>query len=62
VPGNAWYFPRVRFKMAKYEEHPSQKPVALLERVIKASSNINDIVLDPFGGTFTTSFVSKKIK
>jgi site-specific DNA-methyltransferase (adenine-specific) len=61
VPGNAWYFPRVRFKMKEYEEHPSQKPMALLERIIRASSNIDDIVLDLFGGTFMTSFVAKQL-
>lgn len=58
VPGNVWEFPRVRYKMGEYENHPSQKPTALLERIIKASSNEGDIVLDPFGGTFTTSAVA----
>lgn len=61
VPGNAWYFPRVRYRMDEYEEHPTQKPEALLERIIKASSNEGDIVLDPFSGTFTTSAVSKRL-
>ncbi|MDR0721664.1 MAG: adenine-specific DNA-methyltransferase [Treponema sp.] len=61
VPGNVWEFPRVRYRMEEYEKHPSQKPMALLERIIKASSNNGDIVLDPFSGTFTTSFVCKKL-
>lgn len=61
VPGNAWYFPRVRYRMDEYEEHPSQKPEALLERVIKASSNPGDLILDPFGGTFSTSAVAQKL-
>ena len=61
VPGNVWNFPRVRYRMDEYENHPTQKPIALLERIIKASSNIDDIVLDPFSGTFTTSFVAKKL-
>lgn len=59
VPGNVWQFSRVRYRMKEYEEHPTQKPIALLERIITASSNHNDIVLDPFSGTFTTSYVSK---
>lgn len=59
VPGNVWNFSRVRYRMDEYENHPSQKPTALLERIIKASSNENDIVLDPFSGTFTTSYVAK---
>lgn len=61
IPGNTWYFPRVRYRMAEYEEHPSQKPEALLERIIKASSNEGDLVLDPFGGTFTTCAVAQKL-
>lgn len=61
IPGNAWYFPRVRYRMDEYEEHPSQKPEALLERVIKASSNPRDLILDPFGGTFSTSAVAQKL-
>jgi len=28
VPGNAWYFPRVRYRMSEYEQHPTQKPEA----------------------------------
>ncbi|MBN2581114.1 MAG: adenine-specific DNA-methyltransferase [Pirellulales bacterium] len=61
VPGNVWYFPRVRYRMAEYENHPSQKPEALLERIVKASSNPGDIVLDPFSGTFTTSAVAQRL-
>jgi len=42
--------------------HPTQKPEKLLELIIRASSNENDIVLDPFFGTGTTGFVAKKLK
>lgn len=48
VPGNVWEYPRVRYRMAEYENHPTQKPIALLERIIKASTNEGDTVLDPF--------------
>ena len=61
VPGNAWYIPRVRYRMAEYEEHPAQKPEALMERIVKASSNSGDVVLDPFAGTFTTSAVAQRL-
>lgn len=61
VPGNVWNFNRVRFQMEEYENHPTQKPEALLERIILASSNKGDIVLDPFSGTFTTSSVAIKL-
>lgn len=62
VPGNVWNFPRVRYKMDEYENHPTQKPEALLERVILASSNEGEIVLDPFSGSFTTASVALKLK
>lgn len=61
VPGNTWYIPRVRYRMPEYEEHPSQKPEALLERIIKASTNANDMVLDPFSGTFTTCRLAQRL-
>jgi len=61
IPGNTWYIPRVRYRMAEYENHPSQKPEALLERIIKASSNPGDTVLDPFAGTFTTCAVAQRL-
>lgn len=61
VPGNVWEFARVRYRMDEYENHPTQKPIALLERIIKASSNEGDLVLDPFSGTFTTCFVAKEL-
>jgi len=61
VPGNVWEIPRVRYRMDEYENHPTQKPVKLLERIIKASSNEADLILDPFAGTFTISFVAKQL-
>ncbi|MCP4362097.1 MAG: adenine-specific DNA-methyltransferase [Chloroflexi bacterium] len=62
VPGNVWYFPRVRYRMPEYEQHPTQKPEALLERIVAASSNEGDLVLDPFAGTFTTCSVARRLK
>lgn len=59
VPGNVWDFSRVRYRMDEYESHPTQKPISLLERIIKASSNEQDLILDPFSGTFTTCAVAK---
>jgi site-specific DNA-methyltransferase (adenine-specific)/modification methylase len=41
--------------------HPTQKPEKLLELIIRASSNENDIVLDPFFGTGTTGKVAKQL-
>ncbi len=61
VPGNVWEFSRVRYRMPEYQEHPSQKPQALLERIIRASSNPGQTVLDPFAGSFTTAAVAQKL-
>jgi site-specific DNA-methyltransferase (adenine-specific) len=61
IPGNVWNYNRVRYKMDEYENHPSQKPEALLERIILASSNKGEIVLDPFSGSFTTSAVAVRL-
>lgn len=41
--------------------YPTQKPVALLERIIKASSNEGDLVLDPFCGCGTTIHAAEKL-
>lgn len=41
--------------------HPTQKPENLLERIILASSNKGDVVLDPFLGSGTTAFIAKKL-
>lgn len=57
VPGNLWYYPRVRYKMKEYVNHPSQKPQSFLKRIVKASSNPNDVVLDLFAGSFSLGVV-----
>lgn len=41
--------------------HPTQKPEEMLKRIILASSNKGDIVLDPFLGSGTTTFIAKKL-
>lgn len=61
VPGNVWNFNRVRYRMKEYQNHPTQKPEILLERIIKVSSNKGDVVLDPFSGSFTTCKVAKDL-
>ena len=42
--------------------YPTQKPLALLERIIKASSNRDDIVLDPFCGCATTCIAAESLQ
>jgi len=41
-------------------DHPCQIPVSLLEIFVKASSNKGDIILDPFGGSFSTAVACQK--
>ncbi|HFC8521930.1 TPA: adenine-specific DNA-methyltransferase [Neisseria subflava] len=62
IPSNVWEFNRVRYRMDEYENHPTQKPEKLLERIILASSNKGDTILDPFSGSFTTSSVAVRLK
>lgn len=40
--------------------HPTQKPEEMLKRIVLASSNSGDIVLDPFSGSGTTVYIAKK--
>jgi modification methylase len=60
-----WYLPLAtgnqRLKVNGKKAHSTQKPEALLYRVIMASSNPGDVVLDPFFGTGTTGAVAKKL-
>ena len=51
-----------RLKNHKGEKaHPTQKPEAMLHRVILAASNPGDVILDPFFGTGTTGAVAKRL-
>lgn len=45
-------FPSLEEK--KFGKHPTQKPLALLDRIVKAASNPNMVILDPFCGSGTT--------
>lgn len=46
----------------RHGKHPTQKPEALLERIMRASSNAGDHVLDPFCGSGTTGVVAARLK
>ena len=52
-PGNVWEFSHVHYCNKNRQEHPTQKPEGLYERIILASSNVGDVVLDPFVGSGT---------
>jgi site-specific DNA-methyltransferase (adenine-specific) len=60
IPGDVWTISRVCGTFDKRVAwHPCQMPEELLERVIKATSNFGDLVLDPFSGSGTTCAVAK---
>jgi site-specific DNA-methyltransferase (adenine-specific) len=60
-PSNLWTDLTIPFwSMPENTDHPTQKPEKLLAKIILASSNVGDVVLDPFTGSGTTSVVAKK--
>lgn len=60
VPEDWWYFPVIARLHSERTGYPTQKPVALLERMILASSNPGDLVADFFCGSGTTPFAASK--
>ncbi|MBK7449237.1 MAG: site-specific DNA-methyltransferase [Anaerolineales bacterium] len=60
VPEDWWYFPVVARLHNERTGYPTQKPEGLLQRIILASSNKNDIVADFFCGSGTTALVAAR--
>ncbi len=61
-PSNLWTDLTVPFwSMPENTEHPTQKPEKLLAKIILASTNESDLILDPFAGSGTTAVVAKKL-
>ncbi len=61
-PSNIWTDITVPFwSMPENTNHPTQKPEKLLAKIILASTDENDFVLDPFAGSGTAAVVSKKL-
>jgi adenine-specific DNA-methyltransferase len=64
-PSDVWIFSKVTSGMNRSSKerttHPAQFPEAVIERVIKASSNTGDIILDPFMGSGTTAAVALRL-
>jgi site-specific DNA-methyltransferase (adenine-specific) len=50
-----WSVPRLHRQDAEREDHPTQKPLAIVERMLLASSPPGGLVLDPFVGSGTTA-------
>jgi site-specific DNA-methyltransferase (adenine-specific) len=62
-PSNFWDDIAVPYwSMAENTAHPTQKPEKLIAKLILASSNAGDTVLDPFNGSGTTCVVAKKLE
>ena len=51
---SVWRFPAAGRAEKRMGRHPTQKPIALIDRCIRASTNPGDVVLDPFSGTAAT--------
>lgn len=61
-PSNIWTDITVPFwSMPENTDHPTQKPEKLLAKIILASTNPGDLILDPFAGSGTTAVVAKKL-
>jgi len=61
LPSDTWYIATINAMAEERQNYPTQKPEALIERIIKASSNENDIVADFFSGSGTTAAVAEKL-
>ena len=61
-PSDYWYFPSLQGNSNESMGYPTQKPQDLLERIIKASSNEGDTLLDPFCGCGTSIHAAEKLK
>ena len=61
-PSNIWTDISVPFwSMPENTDHPTQKPEKLLAKIILASTDLDDLILDPFAGVGTTAVVAKKL-
>ena len=60
-PGDVWKFSHVHYSNPNRQNHPTQKPEGLIERMILASSDKEDLVLDPFSGSGTTLRVCQQL-
>jgi DNA modification methylase len=60
--GDWWDIPIINASSKERLGYPTQKPEALLERIIQASSNVGELILDPFCGCGTTIAVAQRLK
>jgi site-specific DNA-methyltransferase (adenine-specific) len=58
---SVWSIPTTAQREKEQGKHPTQKPLSLLRRIVLASTNPGDIILDPFNGSGTTGIATKQI-
>lgn len=61
-PGDVWEISHIHYCQKGRQSHPTQKPEAIIERMVLASSNEGDLVVDPFSGSGTTLRVCQQLK
>ncbi len=61
-PGDVWEFSHVHYCNDNRQNHPTQKPEGLIERMVLASSDEGDRVVDPFSGSGTTLRVCQQLQ
>ncbi len=61
LPEDWWDIPMLKGNSRESTGYPTQKPLALLHRIIRASSNEGDIVMDPFCGCATTCVAAQQL-
>ena len=57
-----WQMNAPRASEKRFGKHPTQKPLALIERCLRASTNEGDMVLDPFAGSGSTGVAALKLR
>ena len=60
-PGDVWQFSHVHYCNPNRQNHPTQKPEGIIERIVLASSHKGGLVLDPFSGSGTTLRVCQQL-
>jgi site-specific DNA-methyltransferase (adenine-specific) len=58
---SVWSIGTPRNGEKEFGKHPTQKPLDLLKRIVLASTNENDIILDPFCGSGTTGVACRRL-
>ena len=61
IPEDWWCISRAGYSPKEWTDYPTQKPLKLLDRIIKATTKPGDLVLDPFCGSGTTCVASERL-